>query len=79
MEVTEKPKPENTQDKTINLAMMHQKELMAYAKTKGQLKKDGTMDKVWLEEMAGKDDVFGKRARLSITLNEMKSLPPLGE
>lgn len=63
-----------SQDKTIAQAMMHHNELKAYAKTKGQLKKDGTIDKMWLEEMAGKDDMIGKRARLSITLDEMKNL-----
>jgi len=74
---TVKPKKESEHDKTVSLALMHHNELKAYAKKNGQLKKDGTIDKVWLEEMASKDDVVGKRARLSITLSEMKSLPSL--
>lgn len=64
----------SSQDKMIETALMHERELKTVAKAKGHLRKDGTIDQVWLEQMAQGDDVTAQRARLSLTLSEMKNL-----
>jgi hypothetical protein len=64
---------EDKDDKTIAAAMSHHKELHALALKNGKVK-NGAIDKAWLAKMSKGEGVNAARARLSMTLNEIKEV-----
>lgn len=58
--------------KWIQQAIQHEGTLKARAKKEGKLNSDGTIDSVWLEQVAKEPGVWGMRARLAIRLKSFQ-------
>lgn len=63
---------EKQKDKWINSAIKKPGVLRARAKREGALKKDGSIERSWLERVAKEKGVWGQRARLALTMRKWK-------
>ena len=55
----------------MDSAAKHYKSFRAYAMKNKRVNPDGSIDKGWMEDVAKGETVWGKRARLALTMMEM--------
>lgn len=67
--ITEQP-PTGVND-WMDSAKKHYKSFRAYAIKNKRLTPDGAIDRGWMEDVAKGETVWGKRARLTMTMMEM--------
>lgn len=58
-------------DELLESAKKHYNSLRSFAVKHKKNMPDGSIDKGWLEDVSKGDDVWGKRARLYLTVKEM--------